>query len=431
MPPRHGARCRACLAKGAPREKLSDRRRVDVFAEADGTGAVRTLLGTAQTRILLSRAHTVDRRHSTSRRGDRVVSTGSSLWGFACYRQGMGVIVGQDRVVAALTAAVLARRLAHGLLFVGPDSVGREATARALARGLLCEKRDTDGVAVPFGCSACRACRRVDAGTHPDLHLVLTEAEAVARGLAEPDSKKARPSTEIKIDAVRDICRILPQRPYESRTRVVIVVDAHRMNERAQNALLKGLEEPGAAENILVLIVPGLRSVLPTIASRCQRLIFAPLTPTAVATILETKGIADAKARASRPGVTSVSAALRDLDDDDDNTERLLRGLAQRQRDDALAERLQLAADLGRDRADVEALLTRAERQLAARMRARVQRGDARASRDGSADELDELVALEGIAAARQDLGRNASVQLAVERLLLASPPTLLGRGST
>jgi DNA polymerase III delta' subunit len=343
----------------------------------------------------------------------------------------MSEIAGQDRVVAALTQAVRAQRLAHGLLFIGPDSVGRETTARALARGLLCDLRGTATAVVPFGCGSCRGCRRVQAGTHPDVHVVLSEAEAVARGLAEPDGKKARPSVEIKIDAIRDTCRILPQRPYEGATRVVIVVDAHRMNERAQNALLKGLEEPGAAENILVLLVPGVRTVLPTIASRCQRLQFSPLSQDALRTILRQRGVADADARAARPGVTSVAAALQDPAGEDDVVQRLLGALVMRQRNEAMADRLQLAADLGRDRGDVGALLSAAETRLAAALRERARRGDpgGGGTTDTNEKNLDELVALEGIAAARADLAGNVGVQLAVERLLLGTPPSILSGG--
>jgi DNA polymerase-3 subunit delta' len=352
----------------------------------------------------------------------------------------MGLIVGQDRVVAALTAAVRSRRLAHGLLFLGPDSVGREATARALARGLLCDRRGGPDAVVPFGCGVCRGCRRVDNGMHPDVTIVLSEAEAVSRGLAEPDGKKARPSPEIKIDAIREVCRQLPQRPYEGRTRIVIVVDAHRMNERAQNALLKGLEEPGEAENILILIAPGARALLPTIASRCQRQSFSPLSPDALRTILRARGVADADVRAARPGVTSVTAALADDADNDDGVARLIGGLARRERNDALADRLQLAADIGRDRAEVEGLLRGAEQRLAARLRQRVvaaggengggtatgATGDPGGGQDAP---LDELTALEGIATARADLAGNGAVQLVVERLLLGTPPSLLARG--
>src|SRR3954470_2890443 len=95
------------------------------------------------------------------------------------------LLVGQDRVVRALTHALEAGRLAHGMLFSGPPGVGREKAARGLAAGLLCEKRT-----IPFGCGECRACRRALSGNHPDVHLLMPEAEAVRRGLATPDGKR-------------------------------------------------------------------------------------------------------------------------------------------------------------------------------------------------------------------------------------------------
>jgi DNA polymerase-3 subunit delta' len=340
-------------------------------------------------------------------------------------------VIGQDRVVAALASALRAGRLAHALLFIGPPGVGRETTARALARGLLCERRDTPAAAVPFGCGACRACRRVVAGTHPDVLVVMSEAEAVSRGLAEPDPGKARPSAEIRIDAIRELCRQLPRRPYEGRARVVIVVDAHRMNDKAQNALLKGLEEPGDAENVLVLLVPGTRAVLPTIASRCQRIAFSPLSPDALRAILRAHGVADADARAARPGVASVQAALAEVADVDDAVGRLLAGLALRRRDDRLRDRLELAEAIGRDRLEVEALLRAAEQRLALRLRARLIGGRADVGGAGGADGLDgleEVEALEGLAAARADLQGNGAVQLVIEKLLLGTPPSILER---
>jgi DNA polymerase-3 subunit delta' len=337
-------------------------------------------------------------------------------------------VIGQDRVVRALRAALQANRLAHALLFIGPAGVGRETTARALARGLLCERRGTPSAVLPFGCGSCRACRRVEGGTHPDVLVVMSEAEAVARGLADADDKKARPSVEIKIDAIRDVGRQLPRRPYEGRARVVIVVDAHRMNEKAQNALLKGLEEPGDAENVLVLLVPGTRAVLPTIASRCQRVVFAPLAPDAVRAILRARGVADADARAARPGVASIPAALADVAEADDAVGRLLHGLAHRGRDETLRERLQLAESIGRDRLEVEALLRAAEQRLAARLRERIATGGAEDGLGPGPDGLDEVVALEGLTAARADLLGNGAVQLVVEKLLLGTPPSILER---
>ena len=334
------------------------------------------------------------------------------------------VVVGQDRAVAALTAALKTDRLAHGMLFVGPDGVGRERTARALARGLLCERRGTPAEVLPFGCAECRACRRVDSGSHPDRHVVMSEAEGVARGIAQPEGK-ARPSAEIKIDAVRELGHRLLQRPYEGKASVAVIVDAHRLNEKAQNALLKVLEEP-APTTVLLLLVPGVRAVLPTISSRCLRLMFSPLDETSLAIILRRLQVADADARAARArfGASSVPAVLEgDGVGDTANAvvDDLLHGLALRVRGEGLGERLQTAEALGKDRLEVEGVLRAAERQLAASLRRRQ-------GLLAPVGELDEVVALEGIARARADLRSNGAVQLVIERLLCGAPPSILER---
>lgn len=330
------------------------------------------------------------------------------------------VVVGQDRAVHALEQALKSDRLAHGLLFAGPAGVGKETTARALARGLLCEKRGTPDEVRPFGCGACRACRRVESGAHPDVNVVMSEAEAVARGLGEPEGK-ARPSPDIKVDAIRAFAQTLQKRPYEGKNRVALVVDAHRMNTQAQNALLKGLEEP-APTTVLILLVPNVRAVLPTIASRCLRLTFAPLAPAALEKILVKKGVADAAARA-HSGATSVVDAVAPsgaaAEAADEGVHRLLAALALRQRNEDLQERLEAAAALGRDRAEVDALLGRVEKKLAKSLRARHLEG-----LSAGAD-VDEVSALEGVVAARRDLQMNGAVQLVVERLLLGAPPSI------
>ena len=71
-----------------------------------------------------------------------------------------------------LKAAMLAGRLAHAYLFLGPGGVGKATTARALAAALNCAQPEADGDA----CGTCPSCRRMQAGTHPDF-LVITPEE--------------------------------------------------------------------------------------------------------------------------------------------------------------------------------------------------------------------------------------------------------------
>jgi DNA polymerase-3 subunit delta' len=70
---------------------------------------------------------------------------------------------------------------------------------------------------------------------------------------------------------------MLAMKPYEARYRVVIISDAHRMNPESANALLKMLEEP-PQQTLLVLTAVDASDLLPTVASRCQRLRFNPVS---------------------------------------------------------------------------------------------------------------------------------------------------------
>ena len=99
---------------------------------------------------------------------------------------------------------------------------------------------------------------------------------------------------------MRDLIGEIAGAPFEARRRVFVIDDAHTMNESAQNALLKSLEEPPPRSHvILVSSAPlGLRQ---TIRSRCQMLRFGPLPRAAVAAFLaERHGVAAGGARSGR-----------------------------------------------------------------------------------------------------------------------------------
>lgn len=318
----------------------------------------------------------------------------------------VGPVLGQDRVLRFLGHAVSSGRLPHGLLFLGPRGVGRETTALALAAGLVCEQAGAHPRPAPYGCGTCSACRRVASGNHPDVHLVLTEAEAVSRGLEGPDGGR-RPSLQIRIDQIRELARVMRMKPYEGRAKVAIVVDAHRMNDNAANALLKTLEEPGP-RSCLVLIAPHERSLLPTVSSRCGRLRFNPLPVDALESILTREGFADAGARAARAdGSLHVARGLH-AQESAEAVEELLEGLLAPRSTD----RLQAIEEIGRDRQDLEDLLLRVERLAGQRLRA---------TAEGRSDEPTRpwLKLLEAMRDTRDGMEVNGHVQIALEELFL------------
>jgi DNA polymerase-3 subunit delta' len=174
--------------------------------------------------------------------------------------------------------AFLAGTMPHALLLAGPPSVGKTTLGLDIATALLCAADDPS----ERPCRACRPCRMVDSGNHPDLHRIGPEGAA----------------GQVGIGRIRELTTELSLLPVEGGARVAVVEAAHRMNEDAQNALLKTLEEPPAGVTI-VLCADEEERLLPTVRSRCARVRLGPVGSRDVETILGEAGVADA-ALASR-----------------------------------------------------------------------------------------------------------------------------------
>jgi DNA polymerase-3 subunit delta' len=184
------------------------------------------------------------------------------------------------------------QRNAHALLVHGPDGVGQFELALTLAQSWLCE---APGRAPPRvgACGICAACRLVQAHSHPDLLVILPEALRDELGWTAPGSdgddgssektSKAKPSKEIKVEAVRAAVAFAQTTSARGRGKVVVLHPAERINHVAANTLLKTLEEPpGNARFLLSSAMPD--ALLPTIRSRCQSLaVGLPPTPVAAA----------------------------------------------------------------------------------------------------------------------------------------------------
>jgi len=96
--------------------------------------------------------------------------------------------------------------------------------------------------------------------------------EGVARKTAYFDTTILKPEEDkrvITIDQIRKLQHQLSLKPYASKVKTGIILEAQRMTVEAQNALLKTLEEP-PAHSILILTAPSTKNLLPTIVSRCQ-----------------------------------------------------------------------------------------------------------------------------------------------------------------
>jgi DNA polymerase-3 subunit delta' len=151
-------------------------------------------------------------------------------------------LVGQGHVVDTLRTAVGGTGMTHAWLFTGPPGSGRSNAAVAFAAALQCEEG---------GCGECEACLTTLAGSHPDVTVRRTEKMIIS------------------VDDARQWVRDAVLMPVRRRWQVIIVEDADRLHERANNALLKAIEEPGT-RTVWILCAPQPDDVLPTIRSRSR-----------------------------------------------------------------------------------------------------------------------------------------------------------------
>jgi DNA polymerase-3 subunit delta' len=180
-------------------------------------------------------------------------------------------IMGQDRALLLLQKAVAESRLSHAYLFHGLSGVGKRFTAVQFIKTLYCSASPRDT------CDTCTACRKIDAGNHPDVIFVTPE------------------DTSIKIEQIRAIQRRLSFKPYENQRTTVLIESCELLSPPAANALLKTLEEPQT--NALLILLTSKKEALPlTIVSRCQLVPFRPLSPHHLRTIFERQGVDSATA---------------------------------------------------------------------------------------------------------------------------------------
>lgn len=158
-------------------------------------------------------------------------------------------------------------RLPHALLLTGPTGVGKLEFAEELARLLLCEAVKP-GLAA---CGACEACRWQNSGNHPDYRRVAPDETDEN----EEGKSRKRSAGIIRIDQIRELESFVFVGSHRNGRRVVLVAEADAMNGAAANALLKILEEPPPSVYFL-LVSSRIKSLLPTIRSRCRVVPFAP-----------------------------------------------------------------------------------------------------------------------------------------------------------
>src|SRR5437773_1125964 len=218
-------------------------------------------------------------------------------------------IFGQERAVRLLRGALERGQVHHAYLLAGPEGVGKELLARTFAQAANCE--EVDPAVRP--CGKCLNCRGIERGNFPDVAFLMPQTELLARSLVGRADLEGAPSKEIRVDDVRALARRLSFAALRGRRKIAIVTPADAMNERAQNTLLKTLEEPTPATTFLLLSANP-DALLPTIRSRCARVQLGPVPAEALVTRLLREGVPEAAARDRAARAARTGDALRRRD---------------------------------------------------------------------------------------------------------------------
>jgi DNA polymerase III delta prime subunit len=154
----------------------------------------------------------------------------------------------------------------------------RQAALR-FARALVCERAREAPAQAP--CGACRACRRSEPGEPLPLDGSGRKGPLLRHVGDHPDLlwiERGEGDTRVRIGQARALQHALRLRSAEGGRRVAVVADAEWLNQEAQNALLRTLEEPPPATSLL-LVTASPAGLLATLRSRCQRVTFAAGPP--------------------------------------------------------------------------------------------------------------------------------------------------------
>lgn len=222
-------------------------------------------------------------------------------------------LIGHGAAERALLDTYRSEKLAHAWLIGGLQGIGKATLAWRFARFVLAHPDPSSPAAraaADLGVDdKSPAVRQAMALAHPDLALLRRNWNPQAKNLY----------TEIRVDDVRAALHLFQKSAGAGGWRICIVDCADDLNPAGANALLKMIEEPPARSLFLIVAHrPG--AVLPTIRSRCSRLMLQELAPGDIACVIAGLGepwsatAPDELARAAAAAAGSVREALKRID---------------------------------------------------------------------------------------------------------------------
>ena len=164
-----------------------------------------------------------------------------------------------EEVYTRLDSIIKNKSFANGYIFYGAKGVGKKQAALHFIKEIF--KQSSPSINIG---------ERITNNNHPDFLMIEPMSFGEAKKSKSTDLEKITKSGSeiIKISQIRNIKTFLSQKSINSEKKIVLIVDAHLLNEAASNCLLKTLEEP--SNGIFILLTSKLNLLLDTIISRCQ-----------------------------------------------------------------------------------------------------------------------------------------------------------------
>lgn len=152
-----------------------------------------------------------------------------------------------EMMYSQVVSSVKQGNFPHGVLVECQNTSDGENFAQFIANTLVCKGDNKP-------CSTCSDCIKAQGKGHPDIFVT--------------DGIKGK-SKNFTVDAVREIRDDAFVVPNESDKKIYILKNAHNMNEQAQNAILKILEEPPSYV-YFIIVTESKSTMLETVLSRVQ-----------------------------------------------------------------------------------------------------------------------------------------------------------------
>ena len=165
-----------------------------------------------------------------------------------------------DKIISSYKAG----KTAQSWIISGPEGIGKHKIVDEVVKALLGERAGDLSAGLKV----------IECGLTEEAKKAVQKA--ILDGQTPDEDDLARKKSEITVEDIRSGIDFLSLKSTLS-CRVLVISLADQMNEKAQNTLLKTLEEP-YDQSLILLISENIERLLPTIRSRCQKMFLPALS---------------------------------------------------------------------------------------------------------------------------------------------------------